>query len=91
MFPEEGCGPFFVDVYTGIIEHKHGFNHYVAFTKEELFKSVVEFCEEYKDEAGKPEEYEKASTPTEKIVAYFEGHDREFFTWDVHTNQKVMI
>ena len=83
--PDKDCGAICVpeqklDVYTGFIEHKHGFNHYVASSELELNKIIAAYCEEYHDDAGDPEAYKAASTPEEKVSAYFQDHQTEFLT-----------
>jgi hypothetical protein len=72
-----------IDVHVGVVEHKHGFNHYVAPTKEKLYAKIAEFCDEYQDDAGNPEAYAKATTDQERVGAYFEDHDREWLTTSV--------
>lgn len=70
-------------VYVGVVEHKHGFNHYAQPTKEKLWADIRKnFCDDYKDEIVDPERYDQAKTDEDKVSAYFEDHESEFLTWD---------
>ena len=74
-------------VYVGVVEHKHGFNHYAQVSKEKLFQDIrTNFCDDYyKDECTDPEAYEKAESDETKVGVYFFEHESEWLTWDCMT------
>ncbi len=68
-------------VWVLVIEHRHGFNHYVNRTKEGMLEELTNYCVEWWDEYGDP--YEMPLTQQEIIDNYFDDHDSEFYTYDL--------
>lgn len=79
-----------IRVYVGVIEHQHGFNHYVSESKAGLWAQLRAFCEEYADEAGDPDAWELATTDEERVSAYFEDHQTDYLTWDVSSMEVTL-
>lgn len=67
-------------VWVLVIEHRHGFNHYVNRTKEGMLEELTNYCVEWWDEYGDPSKM--PLTSDEIISAYFDDHDQEWYTYE---------
>ncbi len=67
-------------VWVLVIEHRHGFNHYVNKTKEGMLEELANYAVEWWDELDIPEEM--PLTQQEIINTYFDDHDSEWYTYD---------
>ncbi len=67
-------------VWVLVIEHRHGFNHYVNRTKEGMLEELANYAIEWWDELEIPEEM--PLTQQDIINTYFDDHDSEWYTYE---------
>jgi hypothetical protein len=69
--------PWTVDAHVGLIEHRHGRNLYVAFSREALIAEIANFCREHWSEIR--DDRDPAKLTDEDVASiYFDGHDEEY-------------
>ena len=66
-------------VHVLVIEHKHGTTTAVHRTFEGAQASLEAYMASYPDDAWWPEDYKKAETFDDKIVAYFSENEHESY------------
>lgn len=70
--------PWPIEIHTGVIEHRHGVNHYVASSRADLMRQLASFCREYWHEVSCGRAHEERDD--EAIVSeYFERKGDEFY------------
>jgi hypothetical protein len=68
-------------VWVLVIEHKYGFNHYAAKTKEGVMETLAEYCKEWWDDINPSAEI--PLTIDEIIDVYFDNKYDEYYTYDL--------
>lgn len=67
-------------VWVLVIEHRHGFNHYVNKTNEGMLNALAEYCKEWWEELQYSEEI--PSDRGELIDTYFDNVYEEWYTYE---------
>lgn len=67
-------------VWVLVIEHRHGFNHYVNKTKDGMLDTLADYCREWWNELDEP--IEMPLTRDDIIYTYFDSIYEEWYTFD---------
>lgn len=79
-------------IHVAHIDHRHGYNFYVAATEDELSAKIAEYCREYWDDCQASEDTPEAPEDNNECVSlYFDENEEEFLAVDTATLDSMEV